>query len=110
MGTPANGKPIATVPPAKRKPAASLPATARSAVTNGKLFAATIRDGRSGWSRRMHDLFSLFISHMGGEDVVSEAERSIARRSAASTVELEWIEQGFALSKNGPTPEQLDLY
>jgi hypothetical protein len=82
-----------------------------SRVTNGTaLFSATIRDGRSGWSRRVNDLISLYIVDLGGEDTVSEAERSIVRRIACGTVELEWIEQKFALSSKGPAPEELDLY
>ena len=96
--------------PATRLPAKALAPTQRSRVTNGKLFAATIRDGRSGWSRRLQDLLSLHVADLGGEDVVSDAERSIIRRIATITVELEWIEQSFALSKQGPTLEQLDLY
>jgi hypothetical protein len=110
MGSPVKRQSVATLPSGGRAPANTLPAAQRSAVTNGKLFAATIRDGRSGWSRRMQDLQSLYVSHMGGEDIVSEPERSMARRIATSQVELEWIESGFASSKNGPTPEQLDLY
>ena len=44
-------------------------------------------------------------------DIVSAAERSIIRRIATITVELEWIEQQkFALSRNGPSAEDLDLY
>jgi hypothetical protein len=110
MGSPANGKSIATVPPAKRKPAVSLPATARSAVTNGRLFAAAMRDGRSGWSRRVQDVQSLIISHLGGEDEVSEPERILARRIGIKTVELEWKELGFAQSRTGPSVEEFDSY
>jgi hypothetical protein len=87
-----------------------LPAKQRSRVTNGKLFATTVRDGRSGWSRRLGDLLSLHIADLGGEDVVSYAERSIIRRVATITTELEWIEQSFKSSRKGPTAEQLDLY
>jgi hypothetical protein len=86
------------------------PKSQRSRVTNGALFAATIRDGRSGWSRRLADLLSLHIADLGGEDVVSYAERSIIRRVATITTELEWIEQSFKSSRKGPTAEQLDLY
>jgi hypothetical protein len=86
------------------------PAKQRSRVTNGKLFATTVRDGRSGWSRRLADVLSLHIADCGGEDVVSYAERSIIRRIATITTELEWIEQDFKSSRKGPTAEQLDLY
>ncbi|SIO49705.1 hypothetical protein SAMN05443247_06524 [Bradyrhizobium erythrophlei] len=83
----------------------------RSRITNGALFARVIQNGRSGWSRRLQDLLALHIADLGGPDVISAGERSICRRIAAITVELEWIEQqSFALSKHGPTAEQLDLY
>jgi hypothetical protein len=89
---------------------ATLPPASRSAVTNGRLFAAAIRDGRSGWSRRVNDLIALYVADLGGEDVVTEAERSIIRRIACGTAELEWIEQKFALSPTGPGADALDLY
>jgi hypothetical protein len=56
------------------------------------------------------DVLSLHIADCGGEDVVSYAERSIIRRIATITTELEWIEQDFKSSRKGPTAEQLDLY
>ncbi len=86
------------------------PKSQRSRVTNGALFACTVRDGRSGWSRRLGDLLELHIGDLGGQDIVSNAERSIIRRIATITVELEWIEQAFKSSRKGPTTEQLDLY
>jgi hypothetical protein len=97
-------------PQASRQPVTPRPPAQRSRVTNGALFASTIRDGRSGWSRRLGDLLALHISDLGGEDVVSNAERSIIRRIATITTELEWIEQAFKSSRKGPTTEQLDLY
>jgi hypothetical protein len=108
--SPLGRKGAAMVTPAKRQPAAALPPAQRSAVTNGRLFAAVIRDGRSGWSRRMQDVLSLHISDLGGEDIVSSAERSIIRRIATISTELEWIEQQFAASSTGPSAEQLDVY
>jgi hypothetical protein len=45
---------------------------------------------------------------MGGPQEVSEAERSIVRRAATLTVELERLELLFATSE--ATPEQIDLY
>src|ERR1700722_584595 len=110
---PANGTPTTKRAAGVGRPAApgvGLPAKQRSRVTNGALFAATIRDGRSGWSRRLGDLLDLHIGDLGGQDVVSNAERSIIRRIATITTELEWIEQAFKSSRNGTTTEQLDLY
>ena len=71
-------------------PVISMPARARSRVSNGKaLFADATVDGRSSWPRRLRDLLSLHISDLGGEEVVSAAERSIIRRIATITVEQE---------------------
>jgi hypothetical protein len=46
---------------------------------------------------------------LGGGDVVSEAEKSIIRRVATLTVELERLELTFALS-DGAKPDEIDLY
>jgi hypothetical protein len=82
-----------------------------SRVTNGTgLFPDTITEGRRGWTRRVNDLMSLQIADCGGEDAVSEAERIIIRKNAISAAELEWKERSFALSRSGPSNEDLDLY
>src|SRR5262245_24884578 len=82
------------------------PATSRSRITNGALIDG---DGRSAWSRRMRDLIQLHLSDLGGADNVSEAEKSIVRRVATLTVELERMESVFAEAGKA-SPEQLDLY
>jgi hypothetical protein len=66
-------------------------------------------DGRSTWVRRLRDLIAIHLSDLGGVDNVSEAERSIIRRIATLTVELERMESGFATAGEA-TPAQLDLY
>jgi hypothetical protein len=66
-------------------------------------------DGRSVWARRCRDVIDLHISDLGGADNVSEAEKSIVRRCAALTVELEHLEFMFATAGSA-TPDQLDLY
>ena len=55
------------------------------------------------------DLLTLHINELGGENNVSAAERSIIRRVATITVELEILERKFALS-DGANPTDLDLY
>jgi hypothetical protein len=80
----------------------------RSRVTNGSRLLEGI-DGRSAWVRRLRDLIALHLSDLGGEDAVSEAERSIVRRVATLTVELERMEAGFAVAGEA-LPEQIDLY
>jgi hypothetical protein len=81
----------------------------RSRVTNGKtLFVGGSGDARPAWARRLRDVWRLHLSDLGGPDAVSEAERSIARRAAILTVELERMEAGFAATD--ATPDQLMLY
>src|SRR5262245_61262483 len=91
------------------KPAAP---THRSRVTNGKTLLQGI-DGRSMWVRRLRDLINLHLVDLGGADHASEAEKSIVRRAAALTVELERLELRFAqanLAGQAPDPMDLDLY
>jgi hypothetical protein len=54
-------------------------------------------------------LIDLHLSDLGGIDAASEAERSIIRRAACLTVELERLELDFALA-GAAKPEQIDLY
>ena len=80
----------------------------RSRISNGSALLPGV-DGRSTWVRRLRDLIALHLSDLGGDDAVSEAERSIVRRIATLTVELERMEGGFALAGEA-LPAQLDLY
>jgi hypothetical protein len=81
---------------------------ARSRLSNGSHILPGV-DGRSTWVRRLRDLIGLHMADLGGEENTSEAERSIIRRAATLTVELERLELRFA--KAGETsPEQIDLY
>lgn len=82
----------------------------RSRVTNGKtLFVGGSGDARPAWARRLRDVWSLHLSDLGGPDAVSEAERSLSRRAAILTIELERLEAGFSKTDD-PSPESLDLY
>jgi hypothetical protein len=99
MGTSANSLPVA-----------SMAARARSRVSNGsRLFADATVDGRSSWARRLRDLLALHVADLGGDDAVSAAERSIIRRVATITVELELLEKKFALA-DGAAAVDLDMY
>jgi hypothetical protein len=87
-------------------------APARSAVTNRTSILPGV-DGRSTWVRRLKDLIALHEADLGGADRASEAERSIIRRAATLTVELERLELRFAqadMSGQSATPADLDLY
>jgi hypothetical protein len=66
----------------------------RSRITNGAVLPDV--DGRSTWVRRLRDLIALHVADLGGEEATSEAERSIVRRAATLTVELERLEAKFA--------------
>jgi hypothetical protein len=80
----------------------------RSRMSNGSAVLPGV-DGRSTWVRRLRDLIGLHLSDLGGDDAVSEAERSIVRRVATLTVELERMEAVFAVAGEA-SPEQIDLY
>ena len=80
----------------------------RSRVSNGSaLFVGA--DGRSAWARRLRDLIQMHLSDLGGEAAVSEAEKSIIRRAATLTVELERLEARFAQAGEA-SADDLDLY
>jgi hypothetical protein len=80
----------------------------RSKITNGTSFLPGI-DGRSPWIRRAKDLIVEHTQDLGGPDNVSAAERSITRRVAVLSVELENLEARFATAGSATT-EDLDLY
>lgn len=82
--------------------------TARSRITNGKQLLAGDVDQRTEWHRRFRDLLSLFLSDLGGEANVSEAEKALVRRAAALEVELEQLESKFA--RGDASPKLLDLF
>jgi hypothetical protein len=79
----------------------------RSAIANGKLLPGV--DQRSSWVRRCRELIADHLADLGGEDNASSAERSIIRRAAVLSVELELLESQFALAGQA-TVEQLDAY
>jgi hypothetical protein len=94
--------------PSDRRGNARRPPATRSRISNGSAVLPGV-DGRSTWVRRLRDLIALHLSDLGGEDAVSEAERSIIRRAATLTVELERMESIFALAGEAK-PDQIDLY
>jgi len=79
-----------------------------SSLTNGRRLLAGV-DGRNPWIRRCKDIIRAHLVDLGGEDNASAAERSIIRRCAVLTTELERLEVRFALA-NEASPEDLDLY
>jgi hypothetical protein len=81
---------------------------ARSRVSNGATLLPGI-DGRSTWARRFRDVIEALTVDAGGPDALGEAERSLIRRTAALTVELERMEEAFAAA-GAADPDTLDLY
>jgi hypothetical protein len=82
--------------------------THRSRISNGSQLLPGV-DHRSVWMRRLRDLIEVHVTDLGGNDSVSAAERSIVRRAATLTVELERMEGAFALAGEA-APDALDLY
>ena len=80
----------------------------RSRITNGSKLLPGV-DGRSPWVRRAKDIISAHLSDLGGAHNTSAAERSIVRRAAVLTVELERLEATFAVAGQA-SPEALDTY
>jgi hypothetical protein len=79
-----------------------------SRVTNGSALLPGI-DNRGAWTRRCKDLIALHLSDLGGAQNTSAAERSLVRRVAVLTVELESLEAKFAQA-GASSADDLDLY
>ena len=75
------------------KPVRSPSSRNRSRITNG---AAVLTDARSAWGRLRLDTSRALISHVGGDDMVSETQRLAIRRISALEAELVHLETSFA--------------
>jgi hypothetical protein len=80
----------------------------RSRITNGSALLPGV-DGRSPWVRRCKDIIAAHLSDLGGEANTSTAERSLIRRAAVLTTELERLEIKFALAGEA-NADEIDLY
>src|SRR6266446_1592142 len=94
---------------AVRKRTATSLSRLRSAITNGSAVLANC-DHRSATMRRFRDLIQLHVGDLGGEGNISEAERSLVRRAAMLTLQLELLEQRFAQAGGEATSSQLTDY
>jgi len=95
-----------------RDPLAPRSPQLRSRITNGSALLSGV-DGRSAWVRRCRDFIADHLSDLGGVSNTSAAERSLVRRAAVIVVELERLEQKFALADEagkGASSDDLDLY
>lgn len=80
---------------------------ARSRISNGKSTVAA--DGRTIWVRRLRDLIEAHEQDLGGTDNLNQAQRSLVRRAATLSVELERMEATFATAGQ-ISAEDLDSY
>ena len=83
--------------------------TVRSALSNGSSILQGV-DHRSAWVRRFRDLIYAHEADAGGEDVLSEGQRSIIRRAAMLELQLEMMESKFADNDGEASAKQLDAY
>jgi hypothetical protein len=97
-------KPTPPGPETRRKPQRGDMRYGKSAQANGTVIIPGV-DGRSGWVRRAKELISEHTQDLGGVDNISAAEKSIIRRSATISVELERLEKKFALTNEANTDE-----
>jgi hypothetical protein len=58
----------------------------------------------------MRDVIELHTSDLGGWDAVSEGEKSLLRRVATLTVELERMEAKFSVAEHSPRDSDLQTY
>ncbi|CDX58579.1 hypothetical protein MPL3365_30192 [Mesorhizobium plurifarium] len=79
----------------------------RTRITNGKSTVAA--DGRTIWVRRLRDLIEAHEQDLGGTDNLNQAQRSLVRRAATLSVELERMEATFATAGQ-ISAEDLDSY
>ena len=77
---------------------------ARTKVTSGRQLLPGI-DNRCYWVRRVRDIIDRHTADLGGDDALSEAERSIIRRCGVLVCEAERLERRFAqVPENGSVP------
>jgi hypothetical protein len=82
----------------------------RSAVTNGSQVLAGSVDHRTAWMRRLKDLLAAFYADLGGEDLLSEGQRALVRRSAMLELQLEMLDAKFGNNGGAASSKDLDLY
>ncbi|MER9771782.1 hypothetical protein [Mesorhizobium sp. M0220] len=81
----------------------------RSRIANGSATLLGARDERSLYVRRMKEVIAEHVDDRGGLDAMSAAEKSLIRRVAVLTIELEKLETRFAEDET-VGERTLDLY
>ena len=72
----------------------------KSAITTGSRLLHEV-DGRSATMRRLRDIIHAHQADLGGAAELSEGQRAILRRAALLQLQLEMMEQKFALREDG---------
>jgi hypothetical protein len=85
-----------------RPATANRPLTVRSAVSNGTKMLKGV-DARSATARRFRDLVDDFTRDLGGEDVLTVADRTLIRQAAAITLQVEQLQA--AIIRGEPVDE-----
>jgi hypothetical protein len=85
------------------------PSRQRSRVANGTATLLGAKDERSLYVRRLKEVIAEHVDDRGGFDAMSAAERSLIRRVAVLTIELEKLETRFAEDET-VGERTLDLY
>jgi hypothetical protein len=96
-------------PPPDPKDPVSRARKGRSRITNGKAFVLGT-DQRNPWIRRAKDVAAAHTSDLDLGGGISEAQRSLIRRIAVLTVQLEMLESKFAAANGEASAKDLDLY
>lgn len=81
----------------------------RSRIANGSAILLGAKDERSLYVRRMKEVIAEHVTDRGGYDSMSAAEKSLIRRVAVLTIELEKLETRFAEDPS-VGERTLDLY
>lgn len=95
--------------PANSPPPFEGRSTTRSRIANGTATLLGAKDERSLYVRRMKEIIAEHVSDLGGIDAISAGEKSLVRRVAVLTVELEKLETRFAEDPS-VGERTLDLY
>jgi hypothetical protein len=96
----------------RRRVTAARARNQRARVTNGTRLLPTV-PGTSIWARILRDNLDAMITHLGGDDVVSEPQRLACRRIAVLETEMIHLEDKIgSLRSQGSEPDAalLDLY
>lgn len=94
---------------AYRKKVALTQSRIQSAISNGSKILSQC-DHRLAPMRRMKDLLQAYCQDAGGEDILSQGQRSLIRRAVVLEIQLEKLESKFANNDGSASARDLDLY